>query len=219
MEQSGQRLDNFTDAAFAFAVTLLVIGGTEAPTTQAALSNAVAEVPAFAIGFSFIAMFWFAHVRWRALRGHGDWLSALLTAGLVFLVLIYVQPLRAMARSLAAFLGGPGTPFRGDLGDLFLVYGAGFVAMTVATAALFLETRRNLALDAVRRASARGEAFIWLILAATGILSMVLTRFDSTEPLAPILYATLPVTIGLFVWRFDWTGGANSPAPAEAGDS
>ena len=59
------RLDNFTDAAFAFAVTLLVIGGSEAPTSLAMLARAVAEVPAFAIGFAIIAMFWFAHVRWR----------------------------------------------------------------------------------------------------------------------------------------------------------
>ena len=105
---STSRLDNFTDAAFAFAVTLLVIGGSEAPTSVAMLNAALAEVPAFAIGFAIIAMFWFAHVRWRHFRGEGDWLSAMLTVLLVFLVLIYIQPLRAMARSLSSFLGGSG---------------------------------------------------------------------------------------------------------------
>jgi uncharacterized membrane protein len=198
------RLDNFTDAAFAFAVTLLVIGGSEAPTNYAMLADAVAEVPTFAIGFVIIAMFWFAHVRWRTYRGEGDWLSALLSVLLVFLVLIYVQPLRAMARSFATFLGGSGTPFVGDLGDLFLVYGAGFVAMAAATVALFLEARRNPALTTEMRLAARGEAIIWSILVATGLVSILLASFESTETLAPLAYATLPATIGLFVWRFRW---------------
>jgi uncharacterized membrane protein len=200
------RLDNFTDAAFAFAVTLLVIGGTESPTDLAMLTRAVAEVPAFAIGFAIVVMFWAAHVRWRSLRGEGDWLSALLSVLLVFLVLVYVQPLRAMARSFSTFLGGGGEPFSGDLGDLFLVYGAGFVAMAAAMTALFFELRRNRSLDRTQRAAARGEGIIWLILVVTGLVSMLLAAFDATEAIAPAVYATLPVTIGLFTWRYDWEG-------------
>ena len=198
------RLDNFTDAAFAFAVTLLVIGGSEAPTSYAMLESAVTEVPAFAIGFAIIAMFWFAHVRWRSVRGEGDWLSALLSVLLVFLVLVYVQPLRAMARSLSSFLGGSGAPFVGDVGDLFLLYGAGFVAMAATTAALFREAQRNEALTDALRVAVRGEMLIWLILVATGLVSILLAVFEATENVAPLLYATLPFTIRLFVWRYDW---------------
>ena len=200
------RLDNFTDAAFAFAVTLLVIGGTEPPTSVAMLSAALAEVPAFAIGFAVVAMFWFAHVRWRRYRGEGDWLSALLSVLLVFLVLIYVQPLRAMARSLSTFLGGSGTPFAGDVGDLFLIYGAGFVAMALTTMFLFAEARRNPELAPDEARAVRGEMRIWLILVVTGLVSIALSDFEATEDVAPLVYATLPFTIGLFVWRYDWDG-------------
>ena len=63
-------------------------------------------MPAFAFGFAIIAMFWFAHVRWRRLRGDGDWLSTLLTLLLVFLVLIYVQPLRGMAAAVGLWFTG-----------------------------------------------------------------------------------------------------------------
>ena len=200
------RLDNFTDAAFAFAVTLLVIGGTAAPTSYAMLAAAVAEVPAFAIGFATILMFWFAHVRWRRFRGDGDWLSSMLTVLLIFLVLVYVQPLQAMARSFSTFLGGGGTPFTGDVGDLFFIYGAGFVAMAAATAALFFEARRNAELGDLQRAAVRGESFIWLILTLTGLVSIVMTRFEAVEQFAPLAYATLPISIGLFVWRYRWEG-------------
>jgi hypothetical protein len=200
------RLDNFTDAAFAFALTLLVIGGSDPPTSTAMLAAAVAEVPAFAIGFAIIAMFWFAHVRWRTYRGDGDWLSALLSVLLVFLVLIYIQPLRAMARAFSTFLGGSGTPFAGDIGDLFFIYGAGFVAMAATMAGLFLEARRNPAFDGIHRAAVRGEVMIWLILIVTGLVSIVMTRFEAIEDFAPLVYATLPITIGLFTWRYRWEG-------------
>lgn len=206
------RLDAFTDAAFAFAVTLLVIGGSEASVTYEGLAAAVADVPTFAIGFAAIAMFWFAHVRWRALRGEGDWLSILLTLLLIFLVLIYIQPLRAMARSLASFLGGSGTPFVGDIGDLFIIYGAGFVAMSLAAAGLFAESLRGDRLDRESRAIARGEMIIWLILVATGLVSILLSTLDATKAIAPLLYATLPISVGLFTARYDWTGG-KPPAP------
>jgi hypothetical protein len=125
---------------------------------------------------------------------------------LVFLVLVYVQPLRAMARSLSTFLGGTGTPFAGDVGDLFLIYGAGFVAMAVATTCLFAEARRNPDLSPDEARAVRGETWIWLILVMTGIVSIALAAFEATEVAAPLVYATLPISIGLFVWRFDWEG-------------
>lgn len=212
------RLDNFTDAAFAFAVTLLVIGGSAAPTSYEMLESAVAEVPAFAIGFATILMFWFAHVRWRRYRGDGDWISSLLTVLLIFLVLIYVQPLQAMARSFSTFLGGAGTPFSGDVGDLFFIYGAGFVAMAATMGALFFEALRRGTPDAALRPVLRGEASIWLILTLTGLVSIAMTRFEALEDFAPLACSTLPISIGLFVWRFKWEAKEeNIPQPEAEG--
>lgn len=202
------RLDNFTDAAFAFGVTLLVIGGGDPPTSVTMLHAAVADVPAFAIGFAIIAMFWFAHLRWRRVRGEGGRLSMLLTVLLIFLVLIYVQPLRAMAQSFSTFLGGGGQRFEGSVADLFFVYGLGFVAMATTTAGLFLEALRSPALDDEGRRSVRGEVMIWLILVATGLVSVLLTFSGATANFAPSVYATLPISIGLFTWRYDWGGEA-----------
>ena len=211
------RLDAFTDAAFAFAVTLLVIGGSDASLSYAGLVAAVADVPTFAIGFAIIVLFWFGHVRWRSYRGDGDWLSALLTLLLIFLVLIYIQPLRAMARSLSSFLGGSGRPFVGDLGDLFMIYGAGFVAMSLATAGLFAEALRDRELDREKRAAARGETWIWLIMAGTGLASVALAAFEVTERLAPWTYATLGVTTVLFSLRYEWSGRRGDPGGSEPG--
>lgn len=213
-----QRLDNFTDAAFAFAVSLLVIGGAGAPADFAQLARALGDIPAFAFGFAVVLMFWGAHVRWRALRGAGDWRSVLLTLLLIFLMLIYIQPLRGMAAATGLWFTGQGGGFGGSVADLFAVYGTGFVAMSLTMAALFHDALRNPGLDAGGRAGARGERAIWLILIATGIVS-ILMSFTRYGMWAAMVYSTLPLTIGLFAWRHDWTGmgAAETAETAEEG--
>ena len=199
------RLDNFTDAAFAFAVSLMVIGGAGAPQTFDALVGALADLPAFAFGFAVMAMFWLGHVRWRRVRGDGDWLSILLTLTLIFLTLIYVQPLRGMATATALWFTGQGREFGGSLTGLFAVYGTGFVLMSATMAGLWVESLRGDHLSREKRANARGERGIWTIMALTGLVSILIssTRYGM---LAAMVYATLPISIGLFVWRHDWTG-------------
>jgi uncharacterized membrane protein len=202
--ETTERLDNFTDAAFAFAVTLMVVGAGGSAADQSTLENAVASIPSFAIGFAIITLFWFSHVQWRGLRGPGDARSLLLTLLLVFMVLIYIVPLRSMALSFAAFLIGDLGAYRGSLGHLFTVYGVGFTAMSVITALLFHDALRNEALTPANRREATGQAWIWLILAVTGLVSTLMSTVPGVHYFAPALYATLPVTIGVFAWRWRW---------------
>lgn len=213
-DSSVARLDAFTDAAFAFAVTLLVVGA-GGDIDADGLARVVASIPAFAIGFAIIAMFWLAHVRWRRLRGDGDWRSLLLTLALVFVTLIYVAPLRAMAASFAGFLGARGGPgFSGDLGSLFAIYGSGFVAMSLLILLLYRDALRNPALGAEERALAAGTGWIWAILTLTGLVSVGLALWAPAARFAPFLYMTTPATIGIFAWRWDWDGHAQEPATA-----
>jgi uncharacterized membrane protein len=198
------RLDAFTDAAFAFAVTLMVVGGGSATPRFDDLVIVANSVPSFAIGFAIIAMFWLAHVRWRGLRGAGDWRGTVLTLALIFTVLIYVHPLRAMAASFAGYLGGSTNIYGGRIADMFAIYGMGFVAMSLLVTLLFIDAYATLAEDDPRR-EARGQATIWSILAVTGIAATLMTRVPGVAIWAPFVYATLPVTIGLFVYRYRWT--------------
>jgi uncharacterized membrane protein len=204
MTTSAGRLDNFTDAAFAFALSLLVIGRGAIPKTDTELLTAMADLPAFAIGFAILGMFWHGHVRWRAYRREGGTLSVGLTFALVFLVLVYVQPLQAMSASLSTYLGGQGTRFRGDLATMFAIYGAGFSGMAAVMAALLHDAERQPEASAIVRHGARGEKIIWLILVATGLVSTLLSLNDSTAPFGPFAYPTLPLTVGVFAWRYRW---------------
>lgn len=208
MNRATGRLDSFTDAAFAFALSLLVIGNSQIPTNMEQLRSAMANVPVFAIGFTIIGMFWYGHVRWREYRGDGGGLSVVLTFALVFFVMIYIPPLQAMSASFASYLGGSGVRFAGDVGGMFTIYGIGFVAMAGVLALLFWEAERALRkVGDPRWQGARGELGIWLILVATGLLSTLLAGIPATKNFAPFLYATLPVSIGLFAWRYRWLDG------------
>lgn len=198
-----ERLDAFTDAAFAFAISLMVIGGEGVPKTYDALLSALAEIPSFAFGFAVMAMFWWTHVRWRKARGEGGVLSVLLTLLLLFLTLVYVQPLRAMAVATGKFFTGYGSTFGGDLLGLFGIYGTGFVLMALTVAALWLDAARDAPAGSQARKSSNGEVAIWLVLALTGIVSVVLslTRWGQWSAM---VYMTTPVTIFLLVRYWDW---------------
>lgn len=205
MRGDTSRLDNFTDAAFAFALSLLVIGGSELPTTSEQLRSAMADLPLFAIGFALLGMFWHGHVRWRSYRGPCGGISVVLTFTLIFILLIYVRPLQAMAASFATFLGGSGTRFTGDLAEMFAIYGAGFAAMSLVMALLFWEAHRQVA-EEEARAGTKGEVYLWLIKAATGLVSVLLSLNRSTAFYGPWAYATLPITIPLFTMTYRWRG-------------
>lgn len=208
MGDSTGRIDAFTDSAFAFSLSLLVIGGSEAPKNIDQLTRALYDIPSFAFAFAVIALFWLGHVRWRQLRGSGDARSLTLTLLLVFLVLIYVQPLRSMAAVTSIAFSGTGAGFKGSLPSLFAVYGSGFALMASVMAGLFHDVLRGSPSDAVRW-KATGERGIWLILAATGAVSLAIsfTRFGVW---AAMVYTTLPISIGLFSWRHPWAGRPES---------
>jgi uncharacterized membrane protein len=204
MADMTSRLDAFSDAAFAFAVTLMVVGTGGAAPSFADLVTVARGAPSFVIGFAIIAMFWLAHVRWRQLRGEGDWRGVVLTLALVFTVLLYVHPLRAMAASFAGFLGGAPDSYGGRIADMFALYGVGFVAMSGIVMLLFFDVRRADVGGQSRR-EATGQAVIWSIAAVTGLIAVLLTRIPAISVWAPFAYATLPFSIGIFAVRYRWT--------------
>ena len=81
------RLESFVDAAFAFAVTLLVIGGGDnIPANYAEFLVAMQQVPAFALCFASLAFFWYAHHMWSRRFGLDDPMSTFLSLMLIFVV-------------------------------------------------------------------------------------------------------------------------------------
>ena len=78
------RLETLTDAAFAFAITMLVISVGKIPSNVEELINALKAIPAFLFAFSIIALFWSSHRNWSRYYGIEDIISRMITFGLIF---------------------------------------------------------------------------------------------------------------------------------------
>ena len=88
------RLESFVDAAFAFAVTMLVIAGQQVPDDVLTLLKAFKEVPVFAASIAVLAIFWRGHWLWSRRYGLEDTISIWISWALIFTILIYVYPLK-----------------------------------------------------------------------------------------------------------------------------
>src|ERR1700741_4251011 len=167
------RMEPFTDAAFAFALTLLVVS-LDPPASLVELQAALRDVPAFLLSASLLMVFWWGHHEWSRRFGLDDGPTVLLSCALVFTVLVYVYPLRFMFGLMMSWIGHiSGLPLGsgaqtlegiGDVNRLFVVYGFGFVAMCLALVLLNLHAwrrREELELDAVEGHPLRAELGAW----------------------------------------------------------
>src|SRR3979411_1875207 len=87
------RIEGFSDAVFAFAVTLLVVS-LEVPRTFNELWSAMRGFLAFAICFALLFQVWWRHHTYFRRYGLEDTVTKALTGVLLFVVLFYVYPLK-----------------------------------------------------------------------------------------------------------------------------
>jgi len=212
--EAAKRLDAFVDAAFAFAVTLLVIAGAEGATSLAALSVAIGRIPASLGAFVLIVMFWMAYRDFGRLAPRRDMAATLNGLAIVFVVLVYVFPLRMLVESGFVWISQgrlPGVTIIHTLDDLrllFRIYGLGFALLAGLFVALFAHAARapgRLGVTPSDVALAASSAQIWTIITASGLLSALLTFVPLTmAPWLPgVAYWAIPAAIGLRAW---WIG-------------
>src|SRR4051812_27869466 len=90
------RIETFTDAAFAFALTLLVLSS--APITDLkGLEWILRDIPTFLFCAINLMVFWNGHNEWSRRFGLDDFGTMALSVALVSTILIYVYPLRYVA--------------------------------------------------------------------------------------------------------------------------
>ncbi|MGH8213475.1 MAG: TMEM175 family protein [Rhodanobacteraceae bacterium] len=173
------RIEAFTDAAFAFAVTLLMIGGGHVPTTVDELLAALRNLPGYAASFALLCLFWYAHYKWHRRYGVENGRSILLSLLLVFLVLIYVYPLHMMFNAAISVGGRPASDtFQirtwADWRIMYVVFGIAYASMSVVILlfyALARTLRDELGLNAAERAVTDTGVLRWAVSACVGILS------------------------------------------------
>ncbi len=207
--QDMTRIETFTDAAFAFSLTLLVISFDAIPASFEEMIEALKQIPAFAASFAQIAIFWYAHHHWSRRMGLDDITTVVLSLTLVFVTLVYVFPLRIMFAAIFSLMTGNWLPFDFDeyslaqVGSILLIYGIGFLAMSLVILLLHVHAYRKadeLQLSAIERFLTRCEMGGWLIGMSIGLISCVLTLTLPAQwsPLAGMAYMLLPIVMPVF---------------------
>src|SRR6476646_6662702 len=87
------RLEAFSDAVFAFALTLLVVS-LEVPHTYAELMHLIRGFLPFACCFALLVWIWYAHSAFFSRYALHDRVTTVLNAVLLFVVLFYVYRLK-----------------------------------------------------------------------------------------------------------------------------
>ena len=173
------RTETLVYAAFAFALTLLVISVGSVPRSQPELIEAMKQIPAFALAFAMIGVFWRAYAVWCNRFGLEDRVTVVLSFALMFTVMVFVYPLRAMTVAGVSFFSGGliASDFAirsiGDLAGLFAVYGAAYAALSLLILALYRHVGRRhaaLGLSPDERARVSAEYLMWSSHTVCGLL-------------------------------------------------
>lgn len=211
------RLEGFTDAVFAFAVTLLIVS-LEVPRTFGELLIAMRGFFAFAICFALLYLIWYEHYRYSRRYGLDDTTVVALNGVLLFVVLFYVYPLKFVFTMFVGSLlgydmgvhraGGIVEPMvrNADGPALFLIFGAGYVAVFLVFALLYLHAyrkRRELQLNPIETFDTRVGIVSAVATGAVGLASVALTLILGSRANGWngwIYFANGPVQTALGFW-------------------
>ena len=175
------RLETFIDAAFAFAITMLVISPGEVPRDIDALFNAFRNAPVFVASIATLGIFWRGHWTWSRRYGLEDGVSIAISWTLLVTILIYIYPLKLLFAAMFSYLSD------GQLGQragiqtalqargMFAIYALGFAAISLEILLLNLHAwrlREALRLNERERWITRTELSGWSIPLGVGLLSL-----------------------------------------------
>ena len=206
-------------------MTLLVISLDSIPSSISSMVEALKGVPAFAASFAQSMFFWSAHATWSRRFGLDDQRSRRPGLLLVFLVLVYVYPLKILFGGFFHWISAGWIPqvatINGvlDLKLMFIVYGIAFSTLSLLVAALYRQALRTVVvppLDAHELRHSRVEIVAWRYSAVVAMLSMTFALLLPDRPpfwltgMPGMVYGLLGLT-GVVVDRLVKTSAAEGP--------
>ena len=209
LDRREDALEGFSDAVFAFAITLLVVS-LEVPKSYHDLMAVIRGFPAFAICFALIFQVWWRHYRFfRAYDFESDPYVVTLTGVLLFVVLFYTYPLK-FVWSLP-FSALEGRKITSDVitvpqvGVLFVIYGIGVVAVFAILGLMHARAyheRERLELSPIEVLDTRANIYSNAGVAGIGVLSIIIAlAARSFEPQLTGIAGYIYCLIGVVEWR------------------
>ncbi len=176
------RLETFSDAVFAFAVTLIIVS-LEVPKSFADLYETMKGTASFAVCFALLFLIWNNQNLFFRYYGLKDGLTVALNALLLFVVLVYVYPLKFLFNLV--FLGNQ-YQANGQLKQmitdhevpvLMLIYGLGYTIINFLFYLMYrvaIKNREKLKLNDIEVFESKTIANIFLICSFIGTSSILL---------------------------------------------
>src|SRR4030095_6945644 len=177
------RLETFIDAAFAFAISMLVIAAQQIPDNVQTLLAAFKNVPTFVCSIAVLGIFWRGHWVWSRRYGLEDGVSILISWAMIVTILIFIYPLKAIFGSMWYLLSSGQVGQRLSLHTteaearmIFAIYALGLIAISAEILLLNFrawQLREPLRLNEQESLVTRGELSGWSIPVGVGIVSLV----------------------------------------------
>ncbi|MFY0685906.1 MAG: DUF1211 domain-containing protein [Cyclobacteriaceae bacterium] len=189
---SQTRVETFSDAAFALAITLLVLSST-VPQTFDQLRESMRMIPPFAFCVALIALIWYQHYIFFLKYGLQNIKVVIINTILIFLILVYVYPLKFLSRFVFEFYGmlitGNSNTFSttfglestSDVAFLLAVYGFGAAMIFMCLAWLYryaLGRKEDLDLNEYEEFMTRASMRTNLLLASIPLTSACVAALD-----------------------------------------
>ena len=184
------RLEGFTDAVFALAVTLLIVS-LEVPKTFSQLALTMKGFAPFAVCFFLLAHVWHRHYVYSRRYGLQTAYTVFLNSVLLFVVLFYVYPLKFLfTLSLGGIFGATTRPEQAAMIELrqvpalVAVFSLGYTAVFVVFSLLYLyayRKRRALELNEYEALRTRIDTITYGVIAAVGVLVAITAQLLPVE--------------------------------------
>jgi len=174
------RLETFSDAVFAFAVTLIIVS-LEVPKNFGDLIETLKGTASFAVCFALLFLIWNNQNLFFRYFGLKDAWTATLNGALLFVVLVYVYPLKFLFNLV--FLGNQyhengvakAMIVDHDVPTLFLIYGLGYMVINFLFYLMYrwaIKHSAELGLNAVELFESKTIRDIFLICSFIGVSSI-----------------------------------------------
>ena len=176
------RIEVFVDAAFAFAVTMLVISFDHIPTTYPEMIVAIKGIPAFIAAVAQLVWIWHVHCVWSRRYGLENAMTVFLSASLLIVVLIYIYPLRIWLEGALSLFTNRYLPSGfmlnsvEEVRSMFVFLGVEFFALSAVIVCMYhyaASQHQNLLLSAKEIFMTRSLEILWAGIAVISLLSVV----------------------------------------------
>jgi uncharacterized membrane protein len=193
------RLEGLSDAVFGFAITLLVVS-LEVPQTFDELMAMMRGFVAFAASFAVLTMIWYEHYTFFRRYGFEDLWIIILNCALLFVVVLYIYPLKFMFSAVIGQMIDAGSgqiPLtRNDGPALMTIYSVSIIAVFGLLACMYAHAYRNrarLELDEVEILLTRSNLRYYGIWIGIAVFSILLSRIGGPAwvPIAGMSYGLL----------------------------